>query len=262
MNQHAVVANRDPRIGCFFAVLVELGGGEINVVSLPLERRKAHVQIRILDGVDAAALVVLAGKAERIEYLHLIAGLQVATAVGTALTPTGRLIRQTEFEMQLVTLKFLDAVRSFHQQAVLGHLSGLEVFGGLAVEQHHGAFRRLGPELRAFADGAFDGERLAVTLKRQLATGNALAGGAALKRHLVAIAGAIVLAFFRAVVTGTRQAPREEDHFEFATAQGNDLRADIELAAKRPGVFTLEFKIGVDFFGVGSVHVLGRGNRV
>ena len=175
---------------------------------------------------------MFAGEPKRIKHLHFVTSLQVAAAVGATLTTASRFVRQAELEVQLVTLKLGDAVSALHQQAVLGHLARLEILGGLAIEQHGCALGRLGTERRALADGTVDGERLAVALKRQLAAGDALAGGAAGEGHRVAIACAVVLPFFPAVITGTGQAARVENHFEFAATERNDLRTDVVLAAE------------------------------
>ena len=64
MDYHAVVADGGTGVGGLLAVLVKLGRGEVDVVCLPLQRRKAHVHIRISDRVNAAALVVFAGEAK------------------------------------------------------------------------------------------------------------------------------------------------------------------------------------------------------
>ena len=158
VNQHAVVPHGDPGVGGLLPVLAVLGRGEVDVIGLPLEGGETHVQVGILDGIDATALVVFAGEPKRIKHLHFVTSLQVAAAVGATLTTASRFVRQAELEVQLVTLKLGDAVGALHQQAVLGHLARLEILGGLAIEQHGCALGRLGTERRALADGTFDGE--------------------------------------------------------------------------------------------------------
>ncbi len=60
------------------------GVGEVHVVGLPDQRRQAHVHLRRHPGVNAAALVVLAVQAERVEDLHLV----VIDLVEAAVAPT------------------------------------------------------------------------------------------------------------------------------------------------------------------------------
>ena len=163
--------------------------------------------------------------------------------------------------MQLVALKFFDAVRALHQQAALGHASRLEVLGGFAVEQHERALGRLRGERRAFADGAVDDGLLSVERKGQLAAGDRFAGGAAGEGDCVAVACAVVLALLRrAVVAVAGQAAGVEHQPELAAAERDDLCADVKLAGQHSGVFALERVVGIGLGRISRCLVLGCGN--
>src|SRR5205085_3259031 len=103
----------------FLAVVVEFRRGEIDVVSLPGERRKAHVHIRFGLAVDPAAFVVLTFQTERIEYLDLVAVLQIHAAVRPLLAARVRLEWKQKFKMGLKVRKALFAFAAGLQQVAL-----------------------------------------------------------------------------------------------------------------------------------------------
>src|SRR5690606_9635362 len=58
VNHHTIVFDRYPRILHLVAVFIAYGVGELHVVSLPGQRRSAHVHLRIGLGINAATLVI------------------------------------------------------------------------------------------------------------------------------------------------------------------------------------------------------------
>ncbi len=158
----------------FFDLLAVLGDGvgEVDVVRLPLERRQAHVDLRLELGVDAAALVVLAVEAEAVEDLHLVHVDLVEAAVAAALVAGVGAVRLQELEVDRVVVELLlgadvvavgvEAVRLLVEPAA-GERA-LFVPSNSTMAPSGG----LGPERRTLADGALQGERLAVVgLDRQ-----------------------------------------------------------------------------------------------
>ena len=107
-------------IVAFFTFLpfVELGRRVVDVVGLPGQRRKAHVHARRLDAVDAAALVVLALQAERVEHLHFVAALQIAAAVAAPLSARRRHERQQKLDVQLAVAELVAAGGAGGEQAL------------------------------------------------------------------------------------------------------------------------------------------------
>src|SRR5258708_424885 len=85
MNLHAVVLDRDGPVLYLFSA-GEFRRRVVDGVSLPGEWREAHVHVGGLDAVNAAAFVVLALEPKRIEHLHFITALQIATAVAASLS--------------------------------------------------------------------------------------------------------------------------------------------------------------------------------
>ena len=98
----------------------ELSGGEIDVVGLPRQRREGHVDVRLFDRRDAAALVVVRLQPERIEHLHFIAALQITPAVAAARHE--RAIRNLKLDVQRAALMLELAGRSLLQESVVGRL--------------------------------------------------------------------------------------------------------------------------------------------
>ena len=105
MDDHAVVLDRHACVFGLIALLVISSGSEVDVVRLPREWRKAHVDRRSRDRVDPSAFVVLAFQAKRIEYLAFVAALDVDAAVAAALAACGRHERRAELDVQQVVAK-------------------------------------------------------------------------------------------------------------------------------------------------------------
>ena len=134
----------------FLAILV-LCLGVLNVVRLPLKRREAHVEVRILCLVNSAALVVLPFQAKRVEDLNLVATLQVAAAVAASLAACVRHVGQLKLQVNIEAAKELLRRAAVHETFVVRHFSAVECVRGGSVKQHDGSFR------------SFLAERLALT---------------------------------------------------------------------------------------------------
>src|ERR1051326_3552273 len=72
VDKDAVVLHGDDGVPGILALGVEPGGGEVDVVGLPRERREAQVLGRLHLGIDAAALVVLALEPEAVQHLDFV----------------------------------------------------------------------------------------------------------------------------------------------------------------------------------------------
>ena len=146
VNHHAVVPHFDLGVGDLLPILV-LRRGELHVVRLPSQRRKAHVHVRLAQLIEAAALVVLAFQPERIEHLDLVAVVQIHAAVAPPLLAGERHVRQAELDVQRVVAEALLAGRLRQQVLVLQQRAVLEVLGRRAVEEHGGPLGRLAPSV-------------------------------------------------------------------------------------------------------------------
>src|SRR5687768_1414781 len=85
VNEDAVVLDGERCVPRFLSGVVVLCGLEIDVVSLPGERRKTHVHPWPGDRINAAALVVFSGEPERIEHLYLEPVLKINATVSAGL---------------------------------------------------------------------------------------------------------------------------------------------------------------------------------
>ena len=59
MNNHPIVANGHPWVLNELAAIVVLGSCEVDVIGLPTERRKTHVEVGLFDGIQASTFVLL-----------------------------------------------------------------------------------------------------------------------------------------------------------------------------------------------------------
>ncbi len=112
VNHHAVDPNCHPSELLHFAVLVKLRSREIDVVGLPSERRKAHVDPRVGDRVDAAKFVFRPFEPKRIKDLRFVAAVVIDAAITTTLTSGVRFIGRANLQVHGVVAEGLLAGRS------------------------------------------------------------------------------------------------------------------------------------------------------
>ena len=255
MDGDAVVADGDDGVGGLLAVLVELGGGEVDVVGLPLQGREAHVHLGRGVLIDAAALVIEALEAEAVEDLDFVAVLEVQAAIGATLAAAERLERQEEFEVQFKISEGLLGLRVGFEEAAGVDLAVDEGVGVLSIEEDGrtlGGGEAFG---RAVADGAL--ERDAHALDRQPAVGEGGGIDVVLEEGAFAVALAFDFDLRGAVPTCARQAALEEHEAELVFAEGDDVRAHLGI-----GVFTLQLVVRVDGGGFRFRQVDGRFRRL
>ena len=271
VDQHAVVTGGQPGVGRFLAGLVVSCRDEIDVVGLPLQRWQAHVQVRILDLVNPAALVVLAGQPERVKDLHLVSALHVDAAVAAALTPTGRGVVQLELHVQVKISEVAEAGHSLAKQPLIKPPT-LEVLGGRPVKEHDSLLGSLGSHRRTDSNHPLERARIAVFV---LVENPAVLPGAGSLRPILAadqldnvpLAGAGHRDLFLARPTRTGQSAGIRHADELALALGNKLQTDLALVVARgplADILTLYGVVGV-LAGLGLRErlalVLGRGGR-
>ena len=122
VNQHPVVTDGNPGIGTFPTIRGKPRGLERDVVRLPGQRRKGHVEVGLPRPVERRALVELTLQSERIEDLHFVAALNVDTTVATGLPPRIGHVRRPEFEVQREILEPPQRFRPNGQTAFGGEL--------------------------------------------------------------------------------------------------------------------------------------------
>ena len=93
MNDNPVVTHGDAWVGHDFSVVVIFTGRVVDVVRLPGQWRKAHVEVGGFHRVEATTFVVLAFQSKRVEHLAFITSLQIDTTVTASLTAVLRLVR-------------------------------------------------------------------------------------------------------------------------------------------------------------------------
>jgi len=139
----------------FFPFRIEFGRSEIDVVRLPDQRRKAHIDGRTRLRVDATAFVVFARQTETIEDLYLVTILHVNAAVASALPPTQRFEGENEFAMQCVISELLFGFAAGGQQRAVLHVSARPFVGVGTIKKHGRARWRFNPNGGASPDGFF-----------------------------------------------------------------------------------------------------------
>ena len=112
LDDDAVVQNGDIRFAELFAAGREFCCGKRNVVRLPPERWKAHVDVRGFKPIQRGAIVELKFQAERIENLNFVATLQIEPAVSAILSSSVRHVRDTEFAVNREILEKLFCFRT------------------------------------------------------------------------------------------------------------------------------------------------------
>src|SRR4051794_32871132 len=73
-------------------------GFPLDIISLPRQRRIAHVDLGLFAAIKAAAFVVLAFEAEAVEDLNLVLAMEINAAVAATLVTCRRLERRAKFE--------------------------------------------------------------------------------------------------------------------------------------------------------------------
>ena len=237
---HAVVDDRDDRVGGLLAVGIELGGGELDVIGLPLEGREAHVHLGRGVLVDAAALVIEALEAEAIEDLDFVAVLEVEAAVGATLATAERLERQEEFEVQFEIGEGLLGLRVGFEEAARVDLAVDPGVGVLAVKEDGRVLRGGEAFGRAVADDALEREAGALDLQRTFGERSGI--DAVLEEESFAVALAFDFDLRGAVPAGAGQAALEEHEAILALAERDDVGAHLRMSE-----LTLEERILAGF---------------
>ena len=76
MNHNPIMANRNTGILGFLTALVN-SCREIVVIGLPGQGRKTHINLRLGNGINPAALIVLSFQSKRIQDLDLVPSLDI-----------------------------------------------------------------------------------------------------------------------------------------------------------------------------------------
>ena len=153
----SVVTDGHAGIVRLFPVRAEAGGGELDVIRLPLQRRETHVHRRRLHAVDPAGLIVFALEPEGIEHLHFIPPLRVDAAVASLLPAGSRLVGGAEFEVKREALESRLAGGAGEEEPIGGHFCALLPWvQALAIEKDRGLGRRSHPFGWALAHDALE----------------------------------------------------------------------------------------------------------
>src|SRR5262249_49270792 len=134
LGNRIVLVNLDTVVPDGGAQITLVIGLDLDVVGLPDQRRKAHVDLRLAVAVKRAALVVLALQAETVEHLNLLAE-KIDAAVAASLATLLRLIRRAELQMQLAGCESLLAGGAAEEQIAINNLSTGPFGWALAIEE-------------------------------------------------------------------------------------------------------------------------------
>src|SRR5262245_12065123 len=145
LNDHAVLADGNPRVLRFVSEFIEAGGDEIDVIGLPRKRWKRHVEERGALLIETAAFVVGSLQSERVENLYLVSFLNVDTTVAASLAARLRHIGRTKFQMEREIAVRLFRVGARHQQMVCRDDPFAELLRVKATKEDPGPWRRRSP---------------------------------------------------------------------------------------------------------------------
>ena len=105
VNDDTIQANRDFGVFDLLPVL-RFGVGEVDVVGLPTERRKAGIHFGVLDRINAAAFIVRSLQSKGVENLHLEVVDLVKSAVSPTLAAGCRTVGKQELKVHVVVVEF------------------------------------------------------------------------------------------------------------------------------------------------------------
>lgn len=126
VNGHAVVQDRDPCLGGLSSRVIPAGRREPNVIRLPRQRWKTHVDVRALLAIESAALVLDPLQSERIEDLNFVSALDVDSAVAATLATGGWHVRSSKFGVQLEVADRKHSRRTGLQEPIRRQLGSLQ----------------------------------------------------------------------------------------------------------------------------------------
>ena len=204
--------------------------------------------------IDAAALIIEALEAETIEYLNLVAILDVDAAVGATLATAEGLEGQEELDVHREILEGLLRLYPGSEEVAFIHVPVDPSIGILTIEEDDGVLRSGEPFGWAAADDTL--KALAEALDGEYAILKNSGIDFILEDHLVAVALGFDFNLSRAIPAGAREAALMEDHAEIAVAEGDDVGAEFFV-----GVFALQREIrpgGLDRQVGGGLGRLGR----
>ena len=105
VNDDPIQANRDFGVFDLLPVL-RFGVGEVDVVGLPTERRKAGIHVRVLDRINATAFIVRSLQSKGVKNLHLEVVDLVKSAVSPTLPAGCRTVGKQELKVHVVVVEF------------------------------------------------------------------------------------------------------------------------------------------------------------
>ena len=141
VNDDSVVLDRDSSWRDHFSVGVKLGAGEVDVVRLPAQWWKAHVDLGFRIAVDPTAFVISTFQTERIQDLTFVLIAQIHATVASTLTAGIGHERCPEFEMQRVIFKDLLGTSSHSHQTEVFQFARCPFIDVGPVEKDNRTFR-------------------------------------------------------------------------------------------------------------------------
>ena len=140
VNGGAVVEDGQLGVGGLFPVGIVLGGGEVDVVGLPDEWGKAHIDLRRGGFVEAAAFVVLTLQGKAIEHLDFVSTLEIEATVTATLAATRGHEGEEELDVEVAIAKGLIAHDPFLEGVALRIDLGIgEAVDTFAIIQNYGS---------------------------------------------------------------------------------------------------------------------------
>lgn len=136
-----VVLHRDNGRMDFFTGGIELGGGEVDVVGLPLEWRIAHVDLGPAVFVYAAAFIICSLEPKAVEHLQFVAVLEIDPAVAPSLASPEGFEGEEELDMQLEGLEGFPGFGAAGKEFPLIHPAILPCIGMMAIKKDDGSSR-------------------------------------------------------------------------------------------------------------------------
>ena len=137
------------------AIGIPAGRGKLDIVGLPDERRKGHVQVGFPLAIECSKSVEERFESKGVQYLAFVSPLKIEATVASLLSFGDRHVRNPEFGMQIEVLKHGLNKRAFAEQSILGHFAVRELIYVGTIKKNDSAFWRFGaqggaPTMHAF----------------------------------------------------------------------------------------------------------------
>ena len=137
--------------GRFFPSLIESGGGEVDVVSLPDHGRQAHVHVGATLFVQGTTFVDQPLEAKRVQNLHFVPTLDIDSAVAPALPTLLWFKRCSKFKMQIEIFNRFFSEETDVKCSIIFTFCLKQATNRFSIEKNIGTLRRLCTQSRTLS---------------------------------------------------------------------------------------------------------------